>query len=209
MKPPKRPTANTGNSTSSTGSQPLTSSHGPLTSAQRGVMDTIMQGALVELFESCGVAVAPQLRGRLDLSQLVIPEISAAIAFTVGQSPKATPSPGRLTLSIPEALFGIMKVETMRRPQQFDWARELTNQLAARIKHRLLPFGASMQPLLPSSITRESLECQRHRFSNMRLYFGRTLRGQILVTMDGNIDETRLCYSGPVDVANAGDVIVF
>lgn len=178
-------------------------------SVQRGLMDTIVQGALVELFQSCGVAVAPQPRGRLDVSQLKIPEISAAISFTLAQSVKATPCAGRITLSLPEALFSIMKAESMRRPQQLDWVRELTNQLAARIKHRLMPFCASMHPLLPSLITRESLEAMRPRFPTMRIYLGRTLRGDVLVTLDGNIDESRLVYSGPADIGNAGDVIIF
>ena len=178
-------------------------------SIQRGLMDTIVQGALVELFQSCGVAVAPQPRGRLDLTQLKIPEISAAISFTLAQSVKATPCAGKLTLSVPEALFSIMKTESTRRPQQLDWVRELTNQLAARIKHRLLPFGAVMQPMLPTLITRETLEGQRVRFASMRIYRGRTLRGDVLVTLDGNIDESRLVYSGPADIGNAGDVIIF
>lgn len=176
---------------------------------QRGLMDTIVQGALVELFQSCGVAVAPQPRGRMDVSQLKIPEVSAAISFTLAQSVKATPCAGRMTLSLPEALFSIMRAETTRRPQQLDWVRELTNQLAARIKHRLLPFGAAMQPLLPSLITRESMEGLRHRFPSMRIYLGRTLRGDVLVTLDGSIDESRLVYSGPADIGNAGDVIIF
>ena len=187
---------------------PSAPSMGPC-SVQRGLMDTIVQGALVELFQSCGVAVAPQPRGRLDVSQLKIPEVSAAISFTLAQSVKATPCTGRLTLSLPEALFKIMKVESTRRPQQLDWVRELTNQLAARIKHRLLPFCAAMHPLLPSLITREALEGQRARFPSMRIYLGRTLRGDVLVTLDGNIDESRLVYSGPADIGNAGDVIIF
>jgi len=172
-------------------------------------MDTIVQGAMVELFQSCGVAVAPQPRGRLDLSQLKIPEISEAITFTLAQSAKATPCAGRITLSVPEALFSLMKAETTRTPQQVDWARELANQLAARIKHRLLPFGASLQPLLPSPITRNAMEGQRARFPSMRIYLGRTLRGDVLVTVDGNIDESLLVYSGPADLGSAGDVIIF
>lgn len=172
-------------------------------------MDTIVQGAIVDLFQSCGVAVAPQPRGRLDVTTLQIPEISASINFTLAQSQTATPGMGRLTLSLPEPLFTIMRAETTRRPQPFDWVRELTNQLAARIKHRLLPFCAAMQPLLPSVLTRDALEGQRSRFPNMRLYIGRTLRGDVLVTLDGNIDESKLVYTGPVDLAGAGDVIVF
>lgn len=65
--------------------------------------------------------------------------------------------------------------------KQLDWVRELTNQLAARIKHRLLPFGTILQPMLPNLITRDALEEQRARFPSMRIYLGRTLRGNVLV----------------------------
>lgn len=193
-----------------TGNQPsmVSPPAGP-NAAQRAMMDTIVQGALVDLFQSCGVAVAPQPRGRLNLNQLKIPEVSAGIGFTLVQSASATPCAGRLTLSLPEALFEIMKQDSSRRPLPFDWVRELTNQLAARIKHRLLPFCTSMQPMLPSMVTREALEAMRGRFANMRVYIARTLRGDVLVTLDGNIDESRLNYTGPVDLGNAGDVIVF
>jgi hypothetical protein len=178
-------------------------------STQRAVMDTIVQGALVDLLQSCGVAVAPQPRGRLNLADLQIPEVSAAIGFTLVQAGSATPGPGRLTLSLPEPLFTIMKQESSRHPQPFDWVRELTNQLAARIKHRLLPLSAAMHPMLPSMLTREALEASRPRFPAMRIYLGRTLRGDVLVTLDANIDESRLSYTGPVEIGTAGDVIVF
>jgi hypothetical protein len=176
---------------------------------QRAVMDTIVQGSLVDLLQSCGVAVAPQPRGRLNFAELTIPEFSSAIGFTLAQTGNVTPKPGKLTLSLPESLFGIMKSDTARRPPPFDWVRELTNQLAARIKHRLLPLGAAMNPLLPSMITREALEASRIRFATMRVYLGRTLRGDVLVTLDAAIDESRLNYTGPVDIGNAGDIIVF
>jgi hypothetical protein len=143
------------------------------------------------------------------LAQLAIPEVSSAIGFTLAQTGNVTPCPGRLTLSLPESLFGIMKQDTIRRPQPMDWVRELTNQLAARIKHRLLPLGAVMQPMLPSMITREALEASRARFPAMRVYIGRTLRGDVLVTLDTIIDESRLNYTGPVEIGNAGDIIVF
>ena len=172
-------------------------------------MDTIVQGALVDLFQSCGVAVAPQPRGRINPIQIQIPEVSASIRFSLVQVQGEPSTTGRLTLSLPEALFSIMKTESARRPQQFDWVRELTNQLAAGIKHRLLPFGASLQPQLPSLLTRDALEAQRSRFPTMRIYLGRTLRGDTLVTLDANIDESRLVYVGPADVGQAGDVIVF
>jgi len=145
----------------------------------------------------------------LNLEQIPIPEVSAGIRFGLVQAPGTPPSPGRLTLSLPDSLFPIMKPESMRRPEQFDWVRELTNQLAAGIKHRLLPLCSAIQPLLPSMLTREAMDALRKRFPEMRVYAGRTLRGDVLVTLDADIDESRLVYTGPVDVERPGGVIVF
>jgi len=177
-------------------------------SPQRGLMDSIVQGAIVELFQSCGVAVAPRPRAGLNINEIQIPEVSAAINFSWVQAAGRSTA-GRMTLSVPDALFAIMKVESTKRPQHFDWIRELTNQLAARIKHRFLPFDVALQVALPSLLSRQALEGQRSRMRATRIYLGRTLRGEILVTLDAEIDESRLIYAGPADVANEGDVIVF
>lgn len=203
----KMPTA--AGARSSRGVPPIASAPASANNSQRGLFDTIVQGALVDLFQSCGVALAPQPRGRLDVSVLKLPEITAAINFTLTQPPNEIASPGRITLSLPSALFEIMHAEPTRRPQQLDWIRELTNQLAAHIKHRLLPFCASMQPSLPGLLSRDAFEAQRARLPSLRLYLGRTLRGDVLVTVDGQIDESRLIYSGPADVGSAGDIILF
>ena len=133
------------------------------------------------------------------------------INFISQQGPAEPPRPGRMALTVPEELFALMKLESTRQPQHFDWVRELTNQLAARLKHRLLPFEVDMQPALPSLVSRSALEDQQSqaRFPNARTYVARTLRSEIIVILQCGIDESRLNYAGAVDVANAGDVIVF
>jgi hypothetical protein len=179
--------------------------------ARRGLLDTMVQGSIVDLFLSCGLAVAPQPRSVLQMATAAGREVSAVISFTSRQGSQEPPRPGRLALSIPEELFALMKLESTRQPQPFDWVRELTNQLAALLKHRLLPFDVEMQPGLPSLVSRAMLEEHqtRTRFPNARTYIARTLRSEIIVTLQCEIDELRLNYAGAVDIASAGDVIVF
>jgi hypothetical protein len=182
---------------------------GPSAQPQRVAMDAIIQGSIVDLFQTCGVALAPQPRGRSNFATLVIPEVTAAVSFTLTTQEVPRPVPGRLTLSIPEAVFEIMNAQSSRRPPLSDWIRELTNQLAARIKHRFLQFRVAMVVGLPGLIAREAMENQRTRFPTQRVYLGRTLRGEVLVTLDAPIDESKLTYSGAVEVGSEGDVILF
>jgi hypothetical protein len=179
--------------------------------ARRGLLDTMVQGSIVDLFLSCGLAVAPQPRSARQIAIPVGRGVSAVINFTSQQGLQEPPRPGYMALSVPEELFALMKLESTRLPQQFDWVRELTNQLAARLKHRLLPFDVDMQPALPNLVSRSALEEQqsRTRFPNARTYVARTLRSELIVNLQCGIDESRLNYAGAVDVANAGDVIVF
>jgi hypothetical protein len=177
--------------------------------ARPGVLDTMVQGSIVELFLSCGLAVAPQARNAPQAVKLAGAEVSAVISFTSQQGAQDPRLPGRLSLSVPEEVLALMKLESARRRLQFDWVRELTNQLAARIKHRLLQFDVDLRPGLPSLMSRAALEKESARFPNERTYVGRTRRTDIIVTLQSEIDESRLNYAGGVDVANAGDVIVF
>jgi hypothetical protein len=155
------------------------------------------------------VALAPTPRGRVNLATQPIPDLSAAVAFTLTTLETPRPAPGRLTLSIPEAVFEIMNSQSARRPQLNDWIRELANQLMARIKHRFLQFRVTVAVSLPTLVAREAMENQRTRFPMQRVYIGRTLRGEVLVTLDMPIDEGKLAYLGAVEVGSEGDVIVF
>jgi hypothetical protein len=131
------------------------------------------------------------------------------VTFTLTTQEVPRPVPGRLTLSIPEAVFEIMNAQSSRRPPLSDWIRELTNQLAARIKHRFLQFRVAMNVGLPGLIAREAMENQRSRFPSQRVYLGRTLRGEVLVTLDAPIDESKLTYQGAVEVGSEGEIILF
>lgn len=183
-----------------------TSDAGPPSStagAVRGAIDALVQGSLVELFQAYSVALAPQPRTARD--PLPKPaEMSALIPFSHGSSKRA----GKLTLSLSVPVLSLMKAD-LGTTRQGDWARELCNQLMGRIKNRMLQFNVRLQAGLPSSVDSKRLEEQLRGALPARIYLGRTLRGDVLVTLDGLPHESELVYVGPANVANEGETLFF
>jgi hypothetical protein len=172
--------------------------------AQRGTVDSLVQASLVDLFQAYGIALAPMPRSLRERPP-TLPDVSAMIGFTT-ESRRS----GRLTLSLPSAVIGLMKSEAPNGFRQGDWARELTNQLMGRIKNRMLQFSVRLQAGLPANLEPKLLEGQLQSApATMRAYTGRTLRGEVVVTVEGMLDDAELKYVGPNRVASEGDTILF
>ena len=178
------------------------SSAPPLATAPslRGVIDGLVQGSLVELLGAYGVAVAPLLRAALDRAPRV-PDVCAGAPFSSGAG-----KPGRVTLALPTEVVELMKGATGLKA---DWARELANQLAGRIKNRLLQFGVRLEVGAPTIVDHNVLARQIASSAEMRVYGGRTLRGLVLVTLEGLPPESELHYVGRTNGASEGDTIIF
>src|SRR5215207_5657283 len=162
----------------SPGSQtPTESSFSEPKSGVRVMVDSLLQAALVDLFNAYGVAFAPLPRSALGAS--MASEVSVAAAFRSGSG-----SGGRLTLSLPAALLEHMKHEEAT-SVRMDWARELANQLLGRVKNRLLPFGVRIDIGLLTLLDPKLIQHQLQDLSGLRVYHGRTLRGPVLVTVRG------------------------
>lgn len=176
-------------------------SSAPLASAPslRGVVDGLVQGSMVELLAAYGVAVAPLLRAALDRTPAV-PDVCGGAVFS------SRGKPGRVTLSIPTEVVELMKGATGLKA---DWVRELANQLAGRIKNRLLQFGVRLEVGAPTIIDPNVLTRQIASTPDMRIYGGRTLRGLVLVTLEGVPPDSELQYVGRVPGASEGDTILF
>jgi hypothetical protein len=86
--------------------------------------------------------------------------------------------------------------------------RELTNQLLGRIKNRLLQFQVTLRTSLPSVVRKRTLDRQ-FASSPFAAYVFRTLRGEIVMTVHGMIDEAALNYATRVPIAKEGDFIEF
>jgi hypothetical protein len=134
-------------------------------------------------------------------------DVSATIGF-FRDAPGHSKHHGRLTISMPSAVFALVRDDEIRAARPDDWGRELVNQLMGRIKNRLLQFGATLQIGLPASINPNAEEKPEHS-STLRVYTGRTLRGNVLLMLDGMPDESELSYVGPEGLALEGDVILF
>jgi hypothetical protein len=175
----------------------------PAPSGIRGAIDSLVQSSLVELFAAYDIAVAPLPR----YSQLQrvppVPEVSAAANFMLRG--RFGP-PGRLTLSLPTAVLENMKNGSSLKG---DWTRELASQLIGRIKNRLLQFSVRIDVGVTSALDSKALAGHLSKAQGARIYTGRTLRGEILVSLEGTPDESQLIYVGPVNVATEGTGILF
>ena len=72
----------------------------------------------------------------------------------------------------------------------------------------MLQFQAVLRVGLPTTMRKEHLK-QRASATATTCYRFRTLRGEIVVTLEGNIHSEPLTYSGQVRVAKEGDLILF
>jgi hypothetical protein len=91
-----------------------------------------------------------------------------------------------------------------------DWARELANQLLGRIKNRLLPFSVRLELGISAPVDSSHL-AQQLAFATgeVRTYRARTLRGEVIVTLQGMPEDAALLYVGQTSSYSEGDVILF
>jgi hypothetical protein len=152
--------------------------------------DSLIQASLVDLFKAYGVALAPMPRSAFTAP--TVPEVSVAAAFRSGAGVA-----GKLTLSLPAALLEHMKGDEVT-SVRMDWARELASQLVGRIKNRLLPFGIRVEIGPLTLLDPKLIQHQRQDLSGQRVYVGRTLRGLVVVSLQGLPDDSALSYVGGV-----------
>lgn len=167
----------------------------------RAAFDTIVQSSTVDLFHACAIAVAPLARSN---SARKLPGKERLLGTIQFNSAALT---GSTTLSVPQAVYDASCNATVA-ASGTDWIREQTNQLMGRIKKRLTQLQVTLETGLPSIPTPDRL--QRLQSSNTAsVYEFRALRGEILVVVDARIDYGALVYSGALNLANEGDIILF
>lgn len=170
----------------------------------RGALDSIVQSSLVELFAAYSMAVAPLPRTSARQTP-TLPDTSAAVTFT-----RRAPAllSGRLTLSLPDAVLELTQ-RGATNALKVDWARELTSQLLGRIKNRLLQFSVRLETGISSGIDSRTLASRLPLSPGVLIYCARTLRGELVVTLEGAPEESQLVYLGPVNVVAEGEAILF
>jgi hypothetical protein len=172
-------------------------------SAPRQILDVILQSCTVELFHALGVAVAPVARSWTAAAPR---EHFNSVGTTTFSDPKAS---GTLLLSVDEGVYALFTPPAVTGAARDDLLRELTNQLIGRIKNRLLQFQLALKTGIPHVLRKQTLERQFAASTPFAAYVFRTLRGEIVMTMDGAVDPAALNYGSRVDVAKEGDFIEF
>lgn len=186
---------------------PTDQPNGPRSSAPvaiRPLVDALLQSSTVELFQSRGIAVAPLPSSVGNPHRAAYFNLAGVVTLT---SPKTG---GSLSLSWADSVFSLFSppVPATSRGAR-DLMRELTNQLAGRIKNRLLNFALMLNIGVPTVLSGQAFERQRLQRETEVVYSFRTLRGEIVVTLDLQIDPDGLSYSGTSRVAKEGDFIAF
>jgi hypothetical protein len=169
-------------------------------SSGRAALYLVVQCCTVELFQSQAVALAP-LGGRA--RSTARPEECDLTGVIALAGPKPS---GVLTLSLDRGVNELLPGAPSRHARH-DVLRELTNQLAGRIKNRLLKFQLPLSIGLPFSVPSDDRRARGQSADALTCAF-RTRRGLVVVTLDG-IDEKSLNYSSAIRVANEGDLISF
>jgi hypothetical protein len=167
------------------------------------VLDTIVQSCTVELFHSRSVALAPRPVGRQQGAARRPADLVGVVTFS---SSRAS---GALTLALDETVYPLLQIDATNPATKHDVLRELTNQLMGRIKNRMLQFQVALSFGLPNSMSETALRQQRPASALLRIYYFQTLRGEITVTLDGNLGDEELSYSSAVRVAKEGEFIPF
>ncbi len=168
----------------------------------RDIVDTILQGATVDLLHSLQIAAAP-LPPVAATQTMQEADFSAFVDFTgIGCS-------GLLYLGCPLGVIQLAEERANSSLAKEDWVRELTNQLMGRVKKRFFQFGVALQASLPAPAGNQFLERHVSKEHPGKVYPLRTLRGTVVVVLVATIDHEKLVYCGDVHQPNEGDVILF
>ena len=180
-------------------------SSGDAKGADRSSLDILVQNAVVQVFQTYGVAAAPI--PRVDGASLSCgaSDLAGTIAFSCGANQ------GQMILCVPFAVLAAMKSDLTDQWRALDWIRELTNQVLGRIKNRLLRFQVNLRLGMPTAARAEHLPGISGRVQSSSppaVYRFRSMRGDIAVALHEILDESRLVYS-VVDLASEGDILLF
>ncbi len=169
----------------------------------RSTVDTIIQGAAVDLFHSLDIAAAP-LTPVMGQGAPALPELAAFVSFT------SAAGSGVLCMGCPLSVVQLAEKGATTVLAKEDWIRELTNQLVGRVKKRFLQFGVQLNARLPSPASQRFGE--RHggaASAASKTYVFRTIRGMVVVILDASLDDKQFCYCGGVQLRDEGDIILF
>jgi hypothetical protein len=168
----------------------------------RQMLETMIQSSTVDLFHAGGIAIAPVAANLVDRENVASQTLMATIGFG------GDGANGALALLVPFGVFELVKQDPVRPFTGMAWVQDSVNQLLGRIKSRLLPYQLTLQMGLPAALDEKGLK-QLVAQGILATFRFRTLRGEVSVTLSGKIDYAKLNYSGHVNHATEGDIVLF
>lgn len=168
----------------------------------KSIIETVIQGAVVDLFRSLDIAVAPAppLTGK-QLREF--PDLAAFVKFN------SDAGSGTVCLGCPMGVLQLAEGTGDNPLAKEDWIRELMNQLMGGVKKRFLQFGVSLEVSLPSPASRQFIEQHGGGSHTGRVFPFRTMRGSVVLILDAVIDVRQFAYAGGVEVHDEGEIILF
>jgi hypothetical protein len=165
-------------------------------------VDTIIQSSTVELMRSHSVSVAPRPRAEM-VGFVPESEVAGVVRFN---GPNIL---GSLTLALPTAVYDLMMQRHPRNTTHSEWVYELTNQVMAHIRNRLIQFQVRLRTQVPIVLSGAALERHRHRRADEVIYRFGTLRGEITVAVDASLTHAMLQYSNAPLLVRDSDLLLF
>jgi CheY-specific phosphatase CheX len=170
--------------------------------AKATAVDTIIQSSTVELMRSHSVSVAPRPRAEM-VGYVPESEVAGVVRF---HGPNIV---GSLTLALPVAVYALMMQRHPQNTTHSEWVYELTNQVMAHIKNRLIQFQVRLRTHVPVVLSGAALERHRHRRADEVIYRFGTLRGEITVAVDASLTQAMLQYSNAPLLVRDSDLLLF
>jgi hypothetical protein len=177
----------------------------PPRGADRTIVSLIVQRSTIELFGAYNVAVAPVPIASADLR----PDLRPTDHLVGMVQVTGTDRRGLLTMSTSPVTLARTRQLGPDIRAQLDWMRELTNQLAGRIKSKFARYRLPLQMGLPTALSSSAMDRNHLIHPTDLVLLFHTLRDQIVCTLSGGFDDTGLTLLSEPAVADEGEVILF
>src|SRR5882724_4610876 len=169
----------------------------------REIIDLILQRSTIELFEAYGVAVAPIAGSKRERQHTIPP---SHLIGTMHLS--AASYHGELLLAVAPATLERTQSGARGSRDMDDWVLELSNQLAGRIKNRLVRYRVSVQVSFTPTAKESAGDVSLAGLPVLEYVF-RTLKDDLYVTLSRGFELARPTMDCEPNVADEGDVILF
>ena len=172
------------------------------TRSRTQVLDLTVQNSVVELLREYGVSAAPVPSAQIGALEQEREPLAAQVSF---YGAKAS---GTLVLRVARQTLEKTQNGSAGRYNEYDWIRELCNQLIGRIRNRLARYQVELRAAVPTLLERGELRRLARNHPDQAYVF-RAVSGFIAVWLTGDLSQVDLVLSSDIEVVEEGEVILF